>query len=303
MQHAKVAGAGARLVALDRASGPVRSLWRDALTRLLRNPAGLLGLAIVLVLVLLALGAPVIAPYPPLEQSPLDALQAPTRDHLFGTDQFGRDIFSRLLYGARVSLPIGLISVAIAGSIGIPLGLMAGYYGRTIDGTIMRLMDVMLAFPGILLALTAIAILGPGLNNVMIAVGIAGVPAYARLVRGSVMQVKANAYVEAARAAGASDARQMATHILPNVLAPIIVLASLGVGTSILAASGLSFLGLGAQPPSAEWGAMLSTGRNYVELAWWITTFPGLFIVAAVLATNLVGDALRDVLDPRMRRR
>ncbi len=296
-------GAWAGPLPLDRASPPARSLLRDTFMRLLLNPAGLLGVIIALVLILLALGAAVIAPYPPLQQAPLDALQGPSRDHLFGTDQFGRDVFSHLLYGARVSLPVGLISVFIASVIGVPLGLIAGYHGRAVDGTIMRLVDIMLAFPGILLALTAIAILGPGLNNVMIAVGISGVPSYARLVRGSVMQVKSNAYVEAGRAAGASDFRQMTTHILPNVLAPIIVLASLGIGTSILAASGLSFLGLGAQPPSSEWGAMLSTGRNYLELAWWITTFPGIFIVLAVLAANLVGDALRDVLDPRLRRR
>lgn len=297
-----MAGTKATLLPLDRASQAPRSLWRDAVVRLLRNPAGLLGVTIALILIFLAVGAAVIAPYSPIEQSPLDALQGPSQDHLLGTDQFGRDIFSRLLYGARVSLPVGLISVAIASLVGIPLGLIAGYFGRAVDGTIMRLMDIMLAFPGILLALTAIAILGPGLNNVMIAVGVSGVPSYARLVRGSVMQVKTNAYVEAGRAAGASNVRQMTIHILPNVLAPIIVLASLGIGTSILAASGLSFLGLGAQPPSSEWGAMLSTGRNYLELAWWITTFPGIFIVLAVLGANLIGDALQDALDPRLRR-
>lgn len=298
-----MAAPSSRARSLDLANRPPRSLWRDGLARLKHNVAGLIGVALLAGLILLALLAPVIAPYDPLAQVPLDFLQGPSWNHWFGTDQFGRDILSRLLYGARVSLPVGLISVAIAAVIGIPLGLLAGFYGRKVDGVIMRLMDIMLAFPGILLALTAITILGPGLNNVMIAVGISAVPAYARLVRSSVMQVKAQAYVESARAAGASDLRQMLVHILPNILAPIIVLASLGVGTSILAASGLSFLGLGAQPPSPEWGAMLSTGRNYLELAWWITTFPGLVIVLAVLGTNLVGDALRDVLDPRLRRR
>jgi len=288
---------------LDQALRKPRGLWRDGLARMKHNVAGLIGVALLIGLVALALLAPAIAPYDPLAQKPLDFLQGPTWHHLFGTDQFGRDIFSRVLYGARVSLPVGLISVAIAAVIGIPLGLLAGFYGRKVDSAIMRLMDIMLAFPGILLALTAITILGPGLNNVMIAVGISAVPAYARLVRSSVMQVKGLAYVESARAAGVSDFRQMSGHILPNILAPIIVLSSLGVGTSILAASGLSFLGLGAQPPSPEWGAMLSTGRNYMELAWWITTFPGLMIVLAVLGTNLFGDALRDVLDPRLRRR
>jgi len=303
MDSVRMAAPGGQVRALDLADRPPRSLWRDGLARLKHNVAGLIGIALLVSLILLALLAPVIAPYDPFDQAPLDFLQGPSRQHLFGTDQFGRDILSRLLYGARVSLPVGLISVAIAAVIGIPLGLLAGFYGRKVDGVIMRLMDIMLAFPGILLALTAITILGPGLNNVMIAVGISAVPAYARLVRSSVMQVKAQAYVESARAAGVSDLRQMLVHILPNILAPIIVLASLGVGTSILAASGLSFLGLGAQPPSPEWGAMLSTGRNYLELAWWITTFPGIFIVLAVLGTNLVGDALRDVLDPRLRRR
>jgi peptide/nickel transport system permease protein len=303
MDSARLTGLSSSAEPLQQALGTPRGLWRDAANRLKSNVAGLLGMSLLVGLIALALLAPLIAPYDPIEQAPLDFLQGPSSRHWFGTDQFGRDILSRLLYGARVSLPVGLISVAIAATIGIPLGLFAGFYGRKIESVIMRLMDIMLAFPGILLALTAITILGPGLNNVMIAVGISAVPAYARLVRSSVMQVKAQAYVESARAAGASDLRQMLVHILPNVLAPIIVLASLGVGTSILAASGLSFLGLGAQPPSPEWGAMLSTGRNYLELAWWITTFPGLMIVLAVLGTNLVGDALRDVLDPRLRRR
>lgn len=283
--------------------GHPRSLSRDAATRFAHNRTGMLGIVLLLGMILCALGAGVLAPYDPYVQSPLDALQGPSAAHLFGTDQFGRDLLSRMLFGTRVSLPVGFIAVAIAALIGCPLGLIAGYYGRAVDSVIMRLMDIMLAFPGILLALTAIAILGPGLNDVMIAVGISSVPAYARLVRGLVLQTSGNAYVEAARAAGASSPRLMLRHILPNIVAPIVILASLGVGQSILAASGLSFLGLGAQPPSPEWGAMLSTGRNYLELAWWITTFPGITIALAVLAMNLVGDALRDALDPRLRRR
>jgi len=283
--------------------GKARSLWADAFRRFRANPSGVLGSVILLALILLALLAPLIAPYDPLAQAPLVALKGPSARHLFGTDQFGRDILTRVLYGARVSLPVGLISVSIACLIGIPIGLIAGYYGKYVDGAIMRLMDVMLAFPGILLALVIIAILGPSLNDVMIAVGVSGVPAYARLVRGTVLQVKAQPYVESARAAGASDSRLIRVHVLPNVLAPVIVLASLGVGFSILAASGLSFLGLGAQPPSPEWGAMLSTGRNYLQLAWWIATFPGIMIVLAVLAMNLLGDALNDALNPRLRRR
>ena len=283
--------------------GQPRSLWRDSLARVVRNPAGLAGLVILIGLPALAILAPWISPYDPIDQSLLDSLQGPSAAHWFGTDQFGRDIFSRLLYGGRYSLPVGIISVSIAVVIGVPLGLIAGFYRGWAESWIMRLMDVMLAFPGILLSLTAISILGPGLNNVMIAVGLSSIPGYARLVRSSTLQLRSLAYVDAARISGAADRRIIAFHILPNVLAPLIVLASLGVGYSLLAASGLSFLGLGAQPPSPEWGAMLSTGRNYIELAWWITTFPGLFIVLAVLATNLLGDALRDALDPRLRRR
>jgi len=280
-----------------------RGGWSGAVARLARNPSGLLGAAILVALIVCAVAAPLLTPDDPLAQNLIGALQGPSGQHPLGTDQFGRDILSRILYGTRVSLPIGFISVAIACALGVPLGLVAGYYGHWVESIIMRLMDIMLAFPGILLALVVIAILGPSLNNVMLAVGISGVPSYARLVRGSVLQVKANAYVESARATGASDARLILAHILPNVLAPIIVLASLGVGSSILAASGLSFLGLGAQPPSPEWGAMLSTGRNYLEQAWWIATFPGVMIVLAVLAMNLLGDALRQALDPRLRSR
>ncbi len=280
-----------------------RGGWSGAVARLARNPSGLLGAAILVALIVCGVAAPLLTPDDPLAQNLMGALQGPSVQHPLGTDQFGRDILSRILYGTRVSLPIGFISVTIACALGVPLGLVAGYYGHWAESIIMRLMDIMLAFPGILLALVVIAILGPSLNNVMLAVGISGVPSYARLVRGSVLQVKANAYVESARATGASDARLILAHILPNVLAPIIVLASLGVGSSILAASGLSFLGLGAQPPSPEWGAMLSTGRNYLEQAWWIATFPGMMIVLAVLAMNLLGDALRQALDPRLRSR
>jgi len=302
--HSAPAVTAARPIAVSELTvRPARGLWRDAAARLVRNPAGMLGVVILLLLVFATVAAPLLAPYDPYAQAPLDALQAPTVHHLFGTDQFGRDLLSRLLHGGRVSLPVGLIAVTIAALIGCPLGLLAGYHGRGIESVVMRAMDIMLAFPGILLALTLIAILGPGLNNVMIAVGISGVPGYARLVRGLVLQARGQAYVEAARSMGASNGRLMLRHILPNILAPVIVLASLGVGHSILAASGLSFLGLGAQPPSPEWGAMLSTGRNYLELAWWITTFPGIAIVLAVLAMNLLGDALRDALDPRLRRR
>lgn len=280
---------------------PASHFWANIGRRLLQNRVGMLGIVLLAILAISAIGAPIFAPYDPLALNMTHALAAPTGAHIFGTDEFGRDVLSRVLYGGRVSLPVGFIAVGIGAVLGIPLGLLAGYHGRALDAMIMRLMDIMLAFPGIILALVVISILGPSLNDVMIAVGISGIPSYARLVRGQVLQLKGNLYVDAARALGAPDRRILIVHILPNMVGPIIVLASLGVGFSILAASGLSFLGLGAQPPSPEWGAMLSTGRNYIQLAWWIATFPGLMIVLAVLAMNLVGDALRDAFDPRMR--
>jgi peptide/nickel transport system permease protein len=220
---------------------------------------------------------------------------------LLGSDQFGRDVASRVVYGARVSLLVGLISVSIAVAIGAPLGLVSGYYGGRLDALIMRVMDVLLAFPGILLALAIVSVLSPGLGNVMIAVGLAAVPGYARLVRATVLAARENLYVEAARALGGRDGGILVRDILPNVVAPLIVTATLGLGGAILSAAALSFLGLGSQPPQPEWGRMLSEGRDYLREAWWISTFPGVGILLTVLAMNLVGDGLRDVLDPRLR--
>jgi peptide/nickel transport system permease protein len=222
---------------------------------------------------------------------------------VLGTDLLGRDVLSRIIYGSRISLGIGLISVAIGLTAGTLLGLPSGYYGGRVDGIIMRVIDSMLAFPGLLLALVIIAALGPGLPNVMIAVGFSSVPLYARLIRGSCLTIRETEYVQAAKTLGSSDVRVMVRHILPNLLGPIIVLSTLQVGTAILIGSALSYLGMGAQPPTPEWGSMTADGRSYLASAWWISTFPGLAIFSAVVGINLVGDGLRAALDPRSRLR
>jgi peptide/nickel transport system permease protein len=280
-----------------------RSLWADAFTRLARNRVALGAGLFFLLVVLLAVAAPLLAPYDPIKVSPSESLQPPSPRHPFGTDQLGRDILSRVLYGAQLSLRIGLISVGIASVCGIVLGLLAGFHGNWVSGLILRLMDVLLAFPGILLALGIVAILGPSLTNLMIAVGISNIPHYTRVVRANVLSIRTSVFVEAARVIGCRDGRIMFVHILPNVVASLIVLATLGVASAILTGAGLSFLGLGVQPPSPEWGAMLSSGRDHLRNSWWITTFPGLAIMLTVLAINLLGDGLRDALDPRLKNR
>ena len=272
-----------------------------ALPRLLRQRGAALGVVILGALALMALAAPWLSPRDPIKTSPREALQPPGSRFLLGSDQFGRDVASRALHGARVSLTVGLIAVSIAVALGTPVGLVSGYYGGRIDGFMMRVVDVLLAFPGILLALAIVTVLSPGLNNVMIAVGLAAVPNYARLVRASVLSAREQLYVEAARALGSRDVAIVARYILPNVVAPLIVTATLGLGTAILSAAALSFLGLGSQPPQPEWGRMLSEGRDYLREAWWISTVPGLGIMLTVLAMNLLGDGLRDVLDPRLK--
>jgi len=265
-----------------------------------RQRGAIVGLVILGGLALMALGAPWLSPRDPIRTAARDALQPPGPRFVLGSDQFGRDVASRVLHGARVSLTVGLISVSIAVALGAPLGLVSGYYGGRLDGLIMRVMDVLLAFPGILLALAIVSVLTPGLTNVMIAVGLSAVPTYARLVRASVLSARENLYVEAARALGGRDLGILARYILPNVVAPLIVTATLGLGTAILSAAALGFLGLGSQPPQPEWGRMLSEGRDYLREAWWISTFPGLGIMLTVLGMNLLGDGLRDVLDPRL---
>jgi peptide/nickel transport system permease protein len=271
------------------------------LRRLLRSPSALAGVVMTGVFLATALLASWIAPYDPVAPAPDLVLRAPSWGHPFGTDELGRDVLSRVMYGSRISLEVGAVAVAIAMMAGTLLGLIAGFNGGLWDALIMRGTDVLLAFPGILLAITVVATLGPSLVNVMIAVGIGAVPVYARTVRGSTLSVRHMEYVEAARAAGATTGRLLGRHVLRNIVGPVVVLATLGVGINILIAAGLSYVGLGAQPPVPEWGAMLSGARQYLRDAWWTAVFPGLAITVAVVGMNLLGDGLRDALDPRLR--
>ncbi|MBI3965014.1 MAG: ABC transporter permease [Chloroflexi bacterium] len=278
------------------------SEWSIAWQRLRSDRVAVAGGLIVLGFVVVAILAPLIAPYDPYRQELSRALEPPSLAHPFGRDENGRDVLSRIIYGAQASLTVGVLAVGLALLGGVPLGILAGYYGRGIDNLIMRTMDVLLAFPGILLAVVIVAILGPSLINAMFAVALYSVPTYARLVRGSVLTVRELDYVTAARATGAADVRILTRHVLPNVLAPVIVHSTLRVATVILTAASLSFLGLGAQPPSAEWGAMLSNGRNYLRTAPHTSYFAGSAIMLVVLGFNLFGDGLRDALDPRLRK-
>jgi peptide/nickel transport system permease protein len=273
---------------------------RNSFKRLLRNKGAVGGLVILVTMIALAILAPVLPLADPIQIDSTHALYSPGTPFLFGSDQYGRDVFSRVVYGGRISLLVGPIAVIIALIPGVVIGLLAGYYGRWLDTGLMRAIDIMLAFPGILLALAIVAVLGPSLTSLMIAVGISAIPTYARLTRASVLSARENLYVDAARVVGARDSAILSRHILPNVVAPIIVVSTLGVGAAILVAATLSFLGLGSQPPTAEWGRMLSEGRQYLREQWWIATFPGVAIMLTVLALNLLGDGLRDALDPRL---
>jgi len=273
----------------------------DFLRRLGKHPSAVAGGSVLIVILLLTFAAPLIAPYDPIETFSRESRAGPSLDHWLGTDQLGRDVWSRILWGARISLMLGLIAVAIGGVIGTALGLLAGYFRGYVEIAIMQFIDILLAFPGFLLALAAVAVLGTGINNVMIAVGIALVPGFARVVRGSTLTIREMTYVESARVVGVGHVRTMTRYVLPNVLAPIMVLATVDIAGAILTGAALSFLGMGAQPPTAEWGLMVNEGRRFLRDAWWITTFPGIAMMISVIAINLVGDALRDVLDPRMR--
>lgn len=278
------------------APSPRRALWR----RMVRHRGLVISGALGLVLTGLAIGAPVIAPYDPLEVDPGAILSPPGVAHLLGTDTLGRDLFSRVIYGGRISLLLGVISVSISIAFGVLLGVLAGYPGGKTDELIMRFIDILLAFPGLLLALLAVFALGIGLRNAMIAVGISGIPIFARVTRSEVLSAKETLYVEAARAIGAPERVVVWRHLLPNVITPTIVIATLRVGTAITFGASLSFLGLGAQAPAPEWGLMLSQARGFLAVAWWLSVAPGLAIFLVVMATNLFGDGLRDVLDPRL---
>jgi peptide/nickel transport system permease protein len=276
------------------------SWLRQILHRLILNPSAMAGLGLLGLMVLLALIAPLIARYGPNTVN-INALnQDPSLNHWFGTDNLGRDMWSRVLYGGQISLPAGLGVVAIAFGIGTPMGVIAGYTGGIVDDIIMRLVDVLLAFPGILLAIGVVAILGPSLTSAVVAVGITTIPGFARIARGSTLRAREQEYVEAARAQGASSLHIIFRHIMPNIIDPLIVLATLSLGSAILATAALSFLGLGTQPPTSDWGTLLSQGYEHMFQSWSEVTFPGLAIVISVLGINLLGDGLSDALNPRL---
>lgn len=267
-----------------------------------KNKTAMSGLFIILIFIFTALSANIISKHDPLRQNISERKMAPFTDsHILGTDDFGRDILTRIIYGTRISLLIGVISVSISLVLGLLVGLFAGYYGGWFDKIIMRIMDIMLAFPYILLTIVIVATLGASLVNAMIAIGISNIPQYALLIRSSVLAEKESEYVLAERSIGAGNMEILFRSILPNCLGPVIVQTTLGIGTAILESAALSFLGLGAQPPTPEWGLMLASGKEFVANAWWIVTFPGIAILLAVLGFNLLGDGLRDILDPKMK--
>ncbi len=274
--------------------------WWIAAHRLRRNTLSVAGLGILVLWAVIAVAAPAVAPHDPVAVDVTARLRPPGAGHPFGTDFYGRDILSRIVYGARYDLVIGIVAVGIAAGGGTPFGVVAGYYRGYLDDAIMRVCDVLLAFPSLVLALALGAALGPGLWKAVVAVAITSIAGYARLARGSTLVGREETYVEAARAQGASDVRILARYVLPNIVSPIVVRATIGMGFSVLLAASLSFVGLGAQPPTPEWGAMINEGRNQlVTGVWWISTFPGLAIMSVVLGFNLLGDGIRDVLDPR----
>lgn len=275
----------------------LKEIWR----RFRRNKQAMVGMCMLLLMIFSAIFASVISPYDPLQQDIINRLQPPSATHFFGTDELGRDIFSRILYGSRISLTVGLIAVSISSVVGCALGAIAGYYGGVLDNVIMRCTDVLMAIPSILLNISIVAALGTGLQNVMIAIGISSVPAYCRIMRASLLSLKDQEFVDASRAAGASDPYIILNHILPNSLAPLIVQATLKIGGAILSCASMSFIGLGIVPPTPEWGAMLSTGRDFLRDAPHLTAFPGMAIMFAVFAMNLMGDGLRDALDPKLK--
>jgi peptide/nickel transport system permease protein len=279
----------------------IRSPFKDSLRRFASSGSAVVGLVVVLTFVLLAILAPLIAPYGPDQQLLTDRLKPPSAAHWFGTDDLGRDVLSRVIYGAQISLRVGVLAVVIALVTGSALGLVAGYAGGWLDGLFMRGMDIVLAFPSTLMAIGIVAMRGPGLEMALVAIGIVNIPTYARLSRSMALTLREREFVLAARCLGAGGGRQITRHILPNALSPLIVQATLGIATAIIEAAGLGFLGLGAQPPTPEWGLMLTNGRAFLLNAPWAMIFPGVAILLTTLAFNLVGDGVRDALDPSLR--
>jgi peptide/nickel transport system permease protein len=277
----------------------VVSPWKEAWKTFKKNKGALVGTAIVLFFIVIAILAPLLAPYGISEQQLSNRNAAPSSAHWFGTDDFGRDIFSRVLYGARISLWVGFVSVLGSIVVGCFFGIIAGYYGRWTDTIISRIFDIMLAFPSILLAIAVVAVLGPSLQNALIAIALINIPNFGRLIRSRVLSVKEEEYIMAAKAIGMKDSRILLHHVLPNSLAPVIVQGSLAIATAIIEAAALGFLGMGAQPPQPEWGKMLADSRQYIIQAPWTVVFPGIAIMLTVLGFNLMGDGLRDALDPR----
>jgi len=275
-------------------------MWKIFWRRFRRNKLAMLGAFIILSLAVAAIIAPLVAPFNPDQQDVLHRLEPPSPKHLLGTDDLGRDLLSRIIYGTRVSLLVGFVAIGIAIVIGSILGLLSGYFGGWLDTVIMRLVDIMLCFPTFFLILMVIAFLEPNIWNVMAVIGLTGWSGLTRLVRGECLSVREREFVQAARVLGLSNIRVMFVHLLPNVMAPILVTATLGIGGAILTESALSFLGLGVQPPTPSWGNILTAGKDYITVAWWLSLYPGLAILVTVLAYNLLGEGLRDVLDPRM---
>jgi peptide/nickel transport system permease protein len=280
---------------------PPRPRWQQTLGLLARNPTAAVAATVLLLIVLMAVLDEAIAPAGPNEIAVEDRLQPPSLAHPFGTDDLGRDILSRVVLGAAVSLRVGFLAVAFALVVGTVIGLLAGFYGRWVDDVLMRVMDVLFAFPAVLLAIAVLAVRGPGSGNTALAIGIVYVPVFARVTRASVLGVREEVYVRASRSVGASDWRLLTRHVLPNAAPPIIVQTSISLAFAVLAEAALSFLGLGTQPPNPSWGLMLAEGRGFIDLAWWLAFFPGMAIFLTVLCFNLLGDGLRDVLDPRQR--
>lgn len=278
-----------------------KGFWHDGWHRLKKNKGAMFALGVLVVMIIVAIFADQIAPYPYDEQDYTRTFQFPNKDNLLGTDNFGRDILSRIIHGSRISLLIGFSSIIAAIIFGGLLGAIAGFYGGKIDNIFMRTMDILMAIPGMLLAISLAAVLKPGLINLVIAIAIADIPGYARVVRASVLSIREQEFIEAAECIGASDFRIIMKHIIPNSLAPIIVQATLGMAGAILSASSLSFLGLGIQPPTPEWGSMLSSARQYIRTYWHMTTFPGVAIMITIFSLNILGDGLRDALDPRLK--